>query len=472
MALNDPTKPNVVWIMADDLSYGDIGCFGQRIIKTPNLDHLAAEGMRFTQCYSGNTVCAPSRSSLMQGLHQGHATVRNNMVRTYRHSLQPGDYTVAQLFKDAGYVTGQFGKWGLGLCDQPGIPNNMGFDQFFGYLNQRKAHSYYPEYLWDNTEKIEFPQHKGHNHTAGDQYDEIGNIVINGVKDPTQARYSFDVYHEQSLKWLRENYQKPFFLYLPYTPPHPALQAPYLGQYAPLDWPNVQLKIWAAMITHMDKALGELFALMKELGVWENTLVVYVSDNGYSAAGISREPTADEWFHHRGPWKGKKGDLNQGGLRVPAIAAWPGVIEPGTISDHVWAFWDFMPTAADIIGARVPERCDGISILPTLLGEPEQQDEHPFLYWEFGDEQSLRIGDRYVYRPHPAKPVEIYDSYEDPGQWVNLADKEKDLARYAEELMEQEHEPNMYFPAPGQTYDEWLQALADQGITVPHNVDG
>lgn len=464
--------PNVVWIMADDLSIGDLGCYGQPLIQTPNLDRLAAEGMRFTECYSGNTVCAPSRSSLMQGLHQGHATVRENMVRTYRHSLQPGDYTVAQMFKDAGYVTGMFGKWGLGLCDQPGIPNNMGFDEFFGYLNQRKAHSYYPEYLWHNTTKIEYAQHVGHDHTAGDQYDDQGNIIINGVDDPAQARYSFDVYHEQSLKWVRENYQKPFFLYLPYTPPHPALQAPYLGQYTDLDWPNVQLKIWAAMITHMDKAIGELFCLLKELGVYDNTLIIYVSDNGYSAAGISQEPTAQEWFRHRGPWKGKKGDLGQGGIRVPAIASWPGVIEPGSISDHTWAFWDFMPTVADILDIDPPERCDGISILPTLMGVPRFQAKHEYLYWEYRDEQSLRIDDYYVYRSHPNQPIEVYDNYQDPGQFVDLSAKMPDLVDYAAELFEDEHEHNPYFPAPGQSYESWLAALKAQGITPPNNVDG
>ena len=465
-------RPNVVWIMADDLSYGDIGCYGQQRIKTPNLDRLAQEGMRFTQCYSGNTVCAPSRSSLMQGLHQGHATVRENMVGSYRHSLQPGDYTVAQLFKDAGYATGQFGKWGLGLNDQPGIPNNMGFDEFFGYLNQRKAHSYYPEYLWHNREKIAYPQHQGHDHTAGDAYDATGNIIVNGVGDPHQARYSFDIYHEQSLRWLREVYQQPFFLYLPYTPPHPALQAPYLGQYTDLDWPNVQLKIWAAMITHMDKAIGELFCSLKELGVYDNTLIVYVSDNGYSAAGVSRNPTADEWFHHRGPWKGKKGDLGQGGIRVPAIAAWPGKIAPGSVSDHVWAFWDFLPTAAEILGVSPPERCDGISILPTLLGRPEEQEEHEYLYWEYNDEQSMRIGNRYVYRPHPDRPIEVYDCDEDPGQFVDLAAKEPELAAFAAEVFQREHETNIWFPAPGQSREDWLRVLADRGLTPPNNVDG
>jgi arylsulfatase A-like enzyme len=472
MAETTPNKPNVVWIMADDLSIGDLGCYGQQRIKTPNLDQLACEGMRFTECYSGNTVCAPSRSSLMQGLHPGHATVRDNMVRTYRHSLQPDDYTVAQLFKEAGYATGQFGKWGLGLRDQPGIPNNMGFDEFFGYLNQRKAHSYYPEYLWHNTEKIEFPQHQGHDHTAGDAYDENGNIIINGTANPEQACYSFDVYHQKSLEWVKAHFQEPFFLYLPYTPPHPALQAPYLGQYTDLDWPNVQLKIWAAMITHMDKAIGELFALLKELGVYDNTLIFYVSDNGYSAANISHEPTADEWFHHRGPWKGRKGNLGQGGIRVPAIAAWPGMIEPGTVSDHTWAFWDFLPTVAEILGLTPPKRCDGISLLPTLLGRPEEQEQHDYLYWEFKDAQSIRMGDRYIYRPHPDEPIEVYDNYEDPGQFVDLADQEPELVATAQKIMEKEHEPTLWFPEPGQSYESWRADLAAEGITPPDNVNG
>lgn len=467
-------KPNIIWIMADDMSWGDLGCFGQEKIKTPHVDALAAGGVRFTQCYSGSTVCAPSRSSLMQGLHQGHATVRGNMVGTevgiYRHSLQPGDITVAQVLKDAGYATGLFGKWGLSLSDQPGIPNNMGFDSFFGYLNQRKAHNYYPEYLWRNREKVEFPQHRGHNHKEPNQYDEDGRIIVNGVKDQSTVHYSFDLYAEESLQFVRANYKRPFFLYLPYTPPHPVLEVPELGDYAHLDWPSLNHKIWAAVITRMDRAVGELMDLLKELGIYEKTLVFFTSDNGYSKG--KRDSSYDDFFHHRGPWRGAKGDLGQGGLRVPTIAHWPERIKAGGTSDLVWAFWDFLPTAAEAAGVSPPEGIDGISILPTLIGEPHRQKKHDYLYAEYRDEQAIRLDKWYVYREHPDHPIEVYDALDDPGQSRNLSDAEPKVVKEAEAIFKEAHTPTPYFPAPGESREEWEKRLREKGISLPNNVDG
>jgi len=473
----DTRRPNIIWIMADDLSWGDLGCYGQEKIKTPNIDALAAGGMRFSQCYSGSTVCAPSRSSLMQGLHQGHATVRDNMIEhgrrgVYRHSLQPGDVTVAQVLKKAGYATGLFGKWGLALSDQPGIPNNMGFDSFFGYLNQRKAHSYYPEYLWCNRDKIMFPEHRGHNHKKPNQYDRHGRIIVNGVRDPSVVQYSFDLYATEAEKFVRINWDKPFFLYLAYTTPHGALEVPELGQYTHLDWPSVTHKIWAAMITRMDAAIGRLMNLLKALGIYEQTLIFFTSDNGYSGDSYANNPSLDEFFHHRGPWRGEKGNLGQGGLRVPAIAHWPGRIKPGTTSDLVWAFWDFLPTAAEAAGVAPPDRIDGISILPTLRGEPKRQQLHDYLYWEYGHEQAIRLGNRYIYRPHPDRPTEVYDALEDPGQTTNLAEAEPQTVRHAEAIFKEAHSPTPYYPSPGQTREQWERQLHVQGITLPDNADG
>ena len=464
-------KPNIIWIMADDLSWGDIGCYGQKLIKTPSIDRVAAEGMRFSQCHSGSTVCAPSRSSLMQALHQGHATVRNNMVAGYRHSLQPTDVTVAQVLKDAGYATGLFGKWGLGLSEQPGIPNNMGFDSFFGYLNQRKAHTYYPQYLWDNREKVLFPQHCGHDHKIPNEYDEDGKIIVNGVDDPAEARYSFDLYADRSLDFVRANQDQPFFLYLAYTPPHGALEVPELGEYTDCDWPLLNHKIWAAMITRMDREIGRLMALLSELGLDDRTLVFFTSDNGYSAKSYCKEPTLDDIFQHRGPWKGEKGNLHQGGLRVPTVARWPGRIEPGSSSDHVWAFWDFLPTAAEAAGARPPGNIDGLSVLPTLLGQDADQERHDFLYWEFGNEQALRLGDWYLYRPHPEQPTEVYDALEDPQETRDLAAEKPDLVRQAEGLLEEEHTETLYFPNPGEPREAWQERYRAAGIELPENVD-
>ena len=237
-------KPNIIFILSDDLSWGDLGCYGQEKIKTPNIDRLAKEGMRFTNAYSGASVCAPSRSSLMQGLHMGHATVRDNFFRGYRHSLQEQDITVAQVLKQAGYTTGLFGKWGLSLIDQPGLPNDKGFDEFVGYLNQRKAHSYYPEFLWKNKEKILYPQHAGFDHRAQSTYDENGRVIPKGIKDRDKAVYSFDVYSQASREFLRQHKDEPFFLYLAYTIPHGQLIVPDLGSYKDKDW-YIGHKEWA-----------------------------------------------------------------------------------------------------------------------------------------------------------------------------------------------------------------------------------
>jgi arylsulfatase A-like enzyme len=468
-------KPNIIWIMSDDLSWGDLGCYGQSLIQTPHIDRLAAAGMRFTQCHSGSTVCAPSRSTLMQGLHTGHATVRENMVHhsggTYRHSLQPEDRTVAQMLQDAGYVTGMFGKWGLALSDQPGIPNDKGFDVFYGYLNQRKAHTYYPEYLWSNREQVHFPQHRGHDHRKPNAYDEDGRIILNGVADPGAAQYAFDLYVAESEQFVRDYHDRPFFLYLPYTPPHGALEVPDLGPYAHLDWPSLTHKLWAALITRMDDAVGRLMALLREYGILERTLVFFTSDNGYSGAGYAHDPSLDDFFHHRGPWKGQKGNLGQGGLRVPTIAAWEGQIEPGSRSDLPWAFWDLFPTAAEVVGLPPPEGIDGISVLPTLLGEPERQPQREFLYWEFNDEQALRLGERWVYRAHPAQPTEVYDAIRDPGQTEDLAEVEPDVVKRAELLFEQEHTATPYIREPGQSQDAWEKQLHERGIRLLDNVD-
>ncbi|MBN1674350.1 MAG: arylsulfatase [Kiritimatiellae bacterium] len=470
-------QPNIIWIMSDDLSWGDIGCFGQGRIKTPNIDRLAAEGMRFTGCHSGSTVCAPSRSSLMQGLHQGHATVRYNMARTsgghvYRHSLQPGDTTVAQVLKHAGYATGLFGKWGLALSDQPGIPTRMGFDSFFGYLNQRKAHSYYPTYLWRNAEKILLPENEGHDHKNGNAYDAEGQIVVNGVPDSAQAKYSFDLYAAESLAFVREHKDEPFFLYLAYTPPHGALEVPELGDYAGLDWPSLAHKIWAAMITRMDTAIGRLMALLEELGLDDETLVFFTSDNGYSAAGYAKNPTLDDFFGHRGPWKGAKGDLHQGGLRVPALARWPGRIQPGSESDLIWAFWDFLPTAAEAAGGSVPPHIDGISILPTLLGRPGSQQSHEYLYWEHHDEQAARIGDWWAHRAAPDKPIGIYEAATDPQEARDLSASRPEVAARAERIFSEARTVSPYVRNPGESVERWEARLQAAGLELPDNVDG
>lgn len=468
-------KPNIIWIMADDLSWGDIGCHGQEKIKTPSIDAIAREGMCFTNGHAGAPVCAPARSTLMQGLHLGHATVRANMSRAasgnvYRHGLQPDDLTVAQVLKDGGYATGLFGKWGLAVHDQPGIPTHMGYDSFFGYLNQRKAHSYYPPYLWRDTEKVLYPENEGHDHHKPNEYDAQGRILVNGVPDPRKATYAFDEYAAESLAFVRGNADRPFFLYLPYTLPHVVYEVPELGEYVKEDWP-LRHKILAAMITRMDSAIGELMALLKELGIDEDTLVFFTSDNGYSVAGSAKDPSFDDVFHHRGPWPAGKNSLRQGGVRVPLLARWPGRVAPGSVSDLPWAFYDFMATAADAAGLAIPEKTDGLSVLPALLGHGDRQKKHDYLYWAYGNEHAVRIDRYYAYRRHPNQPTQIYDVFDDPREANDLAADKPDLVKQVEQIFENEFAASLYYYSPGEPADAWHARLAEAGIELPNNVD-
>ncbi len=464
------SQPNILWIMADDASWGDIGCFGAELIQTPNIDRIAQEGARFTCCYSGSTVCAPARSSLMQGLHQGHATVRNNSAPGgHRHSLQPDDTTVAEVLQGAGYATGLFGKWGLACWDQTGLPNDKGFDEFVGYLNQRHAHNYYPAFLYHNAERMHYPQQENHDHLSPNEYDEAGNIRPNGVADPEEAVYSFDVYAEASERWLREVAGTgPFFGYLAYTLPHMVLEVPSLEPYTNEDWP-LKHRIYAAMVARMDSAIGRVLDILDETGEADNTLVIFTSDNGYSHAGAKVEPSLEEFFGHHGPWEGEKGNLNQGGVRVPTVARWPGAIEPGRVCNQPWAYWDLMPTAAELAGAECP-RTDGTSLVPLLRGDSLDWAGHEYLYWEHGNAQAVRLEQWWATRPNPAQPLEIYDADADPMQENNLAGAMPEVVARVEAIMHEAHEENVYFPAPGQPREEWEAKLDELGIELTENV--
>ena len=467
-------NPNIIFILVDDLGYGDIGCFGQQKIQTPSIDRLAGEGIRFTESYAGNAVCAPCRSTLMQGLHPGHARVRSNGYNNYREALQEGDYTVAMMLQEAGYKTGLFGKWGLGLHNQYGIPNKMGFDEFFGYLNQRHAHNQYPEFLYHNEERVYFPENGTHhlreNYRGEQTYDENGICHPLGIEDPSKARYAFDVYCEKSLEFVRENKDNPFFLYLAYTPPHGAYVVPELGEYTNKDWSQSH-KVYAAMITRVDTEIGKLMQLLQELNIDENTLVIFASDNG-NTNGNAREGeiSTKAFFKNESPRAGQKGDILDGAFHVPAIARWPKQIKPGQESDHIWAMWDFMPTAAEIIQRQVPGNTDGISILPTLIGETDKQQQHEFLYWEYKEEQAVRMANWYGYK-NKKGVLEIYDLEKNPEQDNDLSAEHHDIALKIEEIMKQEHTPSDVWPSPGETDAEFKQRLAQLGIPErPNNV--
>jgi len=434
--------PNVVYILADDLGYKELGCYGQEKIRTPNLDKLAAEGMRFTQHYSGQAVCAPSRCSLLTGKHMGHAYIRaNRPVNNYQLPIPDETLTVAEIFKQAGYKTGAMGKWGLGGPSTEGDPNNQGFDLFYGNLGQVQAHWYYPPHLWRNNDQVFFE----------------GNTNYSGT------HYSHDYMAEEALQFITDNKNKPFFLYVPFLIPHLSLQVPQdsLDEYLPLGWPETPVPqghyaacdtpraTYAAMITRMDRDIGRIMKLLKKYGIDDNTIVIFSSDNGASS-GSGVDPN---FFDSVGPLRGLKADLYEGGIREPMIARWPGRIKPGSSTDHISAFWDFLPTCCDLIGAKIPDGIDGISFLPTLLGKPGQQ-QHDYLYWETTNyrppQQAVRMGKwkglrEDVDTSNPT-PLELYDLDTDIGETTNIAGSNPDIVAQIEQIMTDAHTYSPEFP--------------------------
>jgi len=400
------TRPNIVFIMVDDMGWTDLGCYGSTQIQTPNIDRLAAEGIRFTQAYSGCTVCAPARSVLMTGLHTGHTPVRGN---TGGIALPADAVTVASVLKQAGYATGGFGKWGLGDVGTTGVPEQHGFDEFFGYYHQVHAHYYWTNYLWHNSESVPLP---------GDE----GSI----------KRYSHYHIFNRTMDFIRANQNRPFFCFAPWTPPHGRYEIPDVDpawrMYKDKPWPQ-QAKVVAAMDTMIDRQVGELVTLLKELGLERHTIVFFCSDNG---AAQRFEGVLDS----SGPLRGYKRSMYEGGIRVPLIAWGPGRIAPAGVSDHPCYFADVMPTLAELAGAGqyVPEDMDGLSIAATLMGTPGRQKKHEFMYWEWakynwskrqnvpsGLAQAVRMGKWKAVRHKSDEPFELYDLSADEGESNNVA---------------------------------------------------
>lgn len=440
-------KPNIIYLIADDLGFGDLSFTGQEKFSTPNIDKLAAEGMFFTRHYSGSTVCAPSRSSLFTGLHMGHCPVRGNKVWKEEGDspLPDSTYMLSELLHDAGYVTGGFGKWGMGYPGSVSAPENVGFDEWYGYNCQRLAHNYYPEFLRHNGEKI----------------------FLEGNKNKGTGDYAADLIHEKALEFLRNNKDKPFFLYLPYTIPHAELlvpndsifesfkgkfpETPYTGTddgplyrkggYGSQENPHAA---FAAMVVRLDNMLGDIMKELKNLGLDENTLVIFTSDNGpHLEAGAD-----PDFFNSNGPYKGYKRDLYEGGIHIPMIARWPAKIKPGTQTDHISAFWDVYPTLSEIAGVEPAGEMDGISFLPTLTGEGSQK-EHEYLYWEFYEKegrQAIRQNNwkaiRYNIVKDPESLPELYDLSNDPGETKNLASEFPLIVEKLDSLMKLAHTPD------------------------------
>lgn len=436
-------KANIIFILADDLGYGDLEPYGQRQIQTPYLNMLADEGIRFTQHYAGSTVCAPSRSCLMTGLHTGHTLIRGNASVP----LKNNSITVAKLLKEAGYRTALIGKWGLGEAGSTGNPNNQGFDYFFGYLNQVRAHNYYPKYLWRNQEKVMLDNEV--------KIAEEGFSKGIGAAATKKVDYSHDLFSEEALKFIDESADTSFFLYLAYTIPHAnnehwlidehGMEVPDYGMYADKSWPEPQ-KGLAAMITRMDNDIGKIKRKLEELKIDNNTLIIFSSDNGPHAEGLNNP----DFFNSNGPLKGIKRDLYEGGIRVPMIAWWPETIAPGQSTEHISAFWDFMPTACDIAGVEAPEGIDGISFLPVLKGDTQPMHKH--LYWEFyeqGGKQAVRKDNwkaiRLSMSDNPDAPVELYNLENDVSEENNIADRHPEIVQVMDSIMHVAHEPSEHF---------------------------
>ena len=410
-------RPNIIFILADDLGYGDLGCYGQQRIKTPNLDRLAAEGIRFTQAYSGATVCAPSRCCLMTGKHGGHATVRGN--KRPEVGLRPDEATLPALLKKAGYRTALSGKWGLGGPSTRSMPNQRGFDEFFGYLDQLHAHNSYPEHLWQNEEEVFLTEN-----------------WFNRRK-----KFAPDLFTEKALEFVKRRESRPFFLYLAYTVPHAdnelgafqgnGIEVPGDEPYSNENWPQVE-RNFAALVTRMDRDIGTLLAALGDGGIDRNTLIVFSSDNGPHREG-GHDP---DYFSSRGPLRGIKRDLYEGGIRMPFLTRWTGRIRGGQVSGQVLAFWDILPSLCELAGVPRPASLDGISVLPALLGE--RRVEHPPLYWEFherGFSQAVRFGDWKAVRNNPQKPIELYALETDIGEKNDVAAGNAPVAQKAAELM-------------------------------------
>ncbi len=457
--------PNVVLIVADDLGWNELGCYGQKWIKTPHIDSIAKEGIRFTDFYSGNAVCATSRCSLMTGKHTGHAYIRTNrqpkntpemlaLKKKYgwvymgQEPIPADEITMAEVLKQKDYATMAAGKWGLGHFGTTGDPNTQGFDLFYGFNCQGHAHNHYPKHLWRNDEKIPQP---GNDRTL------YGKT------------YSQDGFTKTALDFIRENKDDPFFVFLPFAIPHLSIQVPQesLDEYTDvipeedykhrgyLQHPKPRAG-YAAMISHMDRDVGKVLSLLKELDLDDNTVVFFSSDNGptYDRLGGSDS----EFFESNGPMTGLKGSLKEGGIRVPMVARWPGHIPAGSVTDHPSAFWDLLPTIAELTGTKAPKDIDGMSFVPTLMGQDDEQKPRGFLYWEFpsyGGQQAVRMGKwkalrEDLLRKNNKKPLktQLYNLDEDIAEQHDVADQHPDILAKLEAIMEREHTPSKLFPIP------------------------
>ncbi len=460
LVAQQPSAPNIVFVLADDLGYGELGCYGQEKIRTPNIDRLAADGLRFTQAYSGAPVCAPSRCVLMTGRNSAHAEIRGNKpVRPEgQWPITAEVVTLPMVLKQAGYVTGAMGKWGLGPVGSTGDPNDKGIDEFFGYNCQREAHTYYPQHLWLNRTRFRLDNPVVPGHGKIDSPDE-GYARFYGNE------YAPDLMLRFAKAFVRAHAAERFFLYLPFVEPHVAMQPPeqqvdrypeawdqepYLGGHGYVPHPRPRAG-YAAMISDFDEHVGEVLDLLDALGLRDDTLVIFSSDNGptHDVGGVDTE-----FFGSAGPLRGRKGSVYEGGIRVPMIARWPGHVPVGAETDQIVAFQDVLPTCAELVGQKTPQPCDGVSFLPTLLGRPADQQQHEYLVWEFPEYQgqkAVRIG-RYkgvlqrIFKGN--EQIELYDLESDLGETTDIAAEHPELVARIRRIMAEDRTPEPDFPMP------------------------
>jgi arylsulfatase A-like enzyme len=439
-------KPNIILILMDDLGYGDLGCYGQHILSTPHIDNMAAEGIIFTNHYAGSTVCAPSRASLLTGLHAGHVSVRGNYPAQLAGDKEP---TLGNLLKEAGYYTGVIGKWGIGHPPPLDDPQRKGFDHFYGYINMYHAHNFYPEFLYRNGEKVLLEGNRLFTENGINPWGKMPEGTGVAEKKTQNAHFLFD---EEALRFIESHKDTSFFLLLCYNIPHANNEAgPYLGDGMEVDdygsfdgkpWPDPE-KGFARMIQYMDESVGKISGKLKELGVDENTLLIFTSDNGPHSEGNH----SSSFFLSSGVFRGEKRDLYEGGIRVPFIARWPAKIKPGSISDHASAFWDYLATFCEIADIAAPDHTDGISFLPALTGNSLHQRKHPYLYWEFyemGGKQAVRKDNWKAVRlntrtGNPA--IELYNLDTDPSETQDVSSLYPEKVADLEAIMAEAHTP-------------------------------
>lgn len=451
-------KPNIIYILTDDMGYGDLSCYGQKNFQTPALDKLAAQGIRFTQHYAGSPVCAPSRASLMTGRDAGHSRVRGNYEKGPHgfgagYPLKAEDVTLAEVVKMAGYRTALIGKWGLGMTGTSGAPEKQGFDEMYGFLNQAHAHYQFPDYLYRNGQKETLKEN------------------LNGKR----GKYSNDIFTAEAVQYLaKQKKDQPFFLYLSFVTPHAELIVPEdsifnhfkgkfqekpfvkskqgsngvedFGAYASQDYPAAA---YASMVVRIDRDVAKIMAQLQKMGLDKNTVIMFSSDNG-----SHKEGGADPVFHQsNGHLRGAKRDVYEGGIRVPFIVHWPAQIKQPAVSNHVSAFWDIMPTFADLAGVNLPKagiKTDGISLYPTFTGNSAQQKTHAYLYWEFHEaktsSQAVRLGNWKAVRQSPTGPLELYDLSQDESETKNIAPENPAVVKKMESILAKAREPHELWP--------------------------